>query len=123
MYSASWSPSISTMRKWAFAAASLAPDVKPPQVMKTPLLALCSPREPTNSRDRAGADVGLVPLGLHVDHVEAQPIFFDNPVDAAVAAFADDLGRVELRAAVPHRDEDIDNELLEHLRFHGADAF
>lgn len=34
------------------------------------------------------------PFGLHVDHVKAETIFFDDPVDAPIAAFAHGLPRL-----------------------------
>jgi len=70
--------------------------------------------------DRCGADVGIMPLGLYVHHVEPKPVLFDDAVNPAVTTFPHDLRCIELRPAIAHCDKDIDNQLLKALWLHDA---
>jgi hypothetical protein len=54
-----------------------------------------------------------VSLRLDVDDVEAERILVDDAVDAAVTCSADTSARVSARAAVPHREKKIDDDLFE----------
>jgi len=73
--------------------------------------------------DGTGADVGFMSFGLNVNHVQTKAIFLDYTVDSIVTAFTDDLGRVELRTAIAHRNKYIYDQLLKRLRLHRSNAF
>ena len=51
-------------------------------------------------------------LRLDVDHVEAEPVFADDTVDATVSASTHAFGGIALRTAVPHSEKHIENKLF-----------
>ena len=53
---------------------------------------------------------------MEVDAGEAEAVGFDDAVDAFIAGFADDSGGVFRRAAVAHRDDELDHHALELVR-------
>ena len=52
-------------------------------------------------------------LRLHVDRIEAQHVFADDAVDAAVAASSNTLGGVGFRTAIAERNEHVEDNVLE----------
>jgi hypothetical protein len=81
------------------------------------LLAPRSTRAPANSRTFSTPTVSRrVPFGLQVNAVQAQDIFVNQPVEAAIAASAEPLPGLAPRPAVAHGDHQIDHESLEELR-------
>ena len=56
----------------------------------------------------------IVPsLGLNVDEVQPQFVFFDNSVDTPISTLAHGLSRVGARAAIAHFQEEIDDDPFE----------
>ena len=66
--------------------------------------------------DFRAADGSLPTFGLYVDHVEAELVFLDDPVNAAIAASAYRLSCVPARASIAHGDQQIDDQALEEGR-------
>jgi hypothetical protein len=83
-------------------------------------LALKRASKPLN----VGPTNGTLPsLRLDVDRFEAQLVFSNQAVDALVASTSNNQPRILLRATVPHRGEDVDDELLERSRRQCDDTF
>src|SRR5438128_818743 len=55
----------------------------------------------------------LPPLGLNVDCIQAETVFFDNSVNAAIAALADALASVTTRPAITHLHKKFNDKRLE----------
>jgi hypothetical protein len=55
-------------------------------------------------------------LGLHVDHVQPEPVLVDHAVQALVAGAAKALGGVLTRAAVAHRQQHVQHDGLKEVR-------
>lgn len=57
----------------------------------------------------------LPALRLEIDAIEAEPVFVDDAVDAAIATAADGAAGVLAGAAVAHFEEEFDDEALEEV--------
>src|SRR5208283_4023289 len=65
------------------------------------------------------AVLGIEPLGLDVDDVEAEFVLLDDAVDAAVADPAQRPAHLRASAAVAHPHQKVDDEVLEERRTEG----
>src|SRR5262245_7435783 len=69
------------------------------------------------------ADTIFPALSLHADHVEAQFVFIDNPINTAVTRLSKVHPALWQSAAVAHCNQQIEHESLEECRIAIQDLF
>jgi hypothetical protein len=82
-------------------------------VMNTPLLARLPCNAPKNFWISGRPTWVLPPLCLNVDEVEPKLVFSNHAVNALIATLAQAADSALVRAAVPHRSQHVEHELLE----------
>jgi hypothetical protein len=85
-------------------------------VIMTPLFGVVGRDAAAESHHLGAADVVLPTLRLNVDHIQAQLVLLDRPVDSTVARFAHYFSGVFQGAAIPHGHQQLDHNPLECLR-------
>jgi len=58
----------------------------------------------------------LPTLRLDVNHIKSKTVFLDDAVDPAITRFSKPLACISTRSAVAHRNQQLDNDLLEEFR-------